>query len=98
MPETGYQVNGGPAVVIAVVAVVVVMCCVKVKYKKTTKTPTGTVTTFEVAWDCDCLSIRLREANKPRVTINDREIKFDRMLINTKKQFNQNEASLILAN
>jgi|GEM_PF-6878412 len=97
LPRTDPVVHGGPGVVIAVIAIVVVMCCVKVKYKKTVKTATSTITTWEVSWDCDCLSIELRNANKPKVRINDRELEFDKILINTRKDIDESKLNLKLA-
>lgn len=92
-----YQTNGGPLIIIAVIAA----CCVKVKYKRTTTSgkPPVTTTTWEVGFDCNCLSISLRNGDVPKAKalINGKELEFDSFTISNNSILSEKDYSLTLA-
>lgn len=90
------EVNGGPAAAV-IIAVLVVACCVKVKYKKTIKNSDGSsTTTWEVSFDCDCLTISLKNS-MPKINIRDRELAFTSFTISTtNKPVNPENLQLVI--
>ena len=95
-----YQTNVHPGVIIAAI---VVACCVKVKYKRTKTVTvngqTSTTTTWEVGWDCNCLSIDLRTGQPPKakIIVKGKELEFDNFTITNNSKFNERDYSLILS-